>query len=480
MIAAQEQAGRRDHVNREVFRRYAGISLPRHVSYPMPTWWQAVGPEDAAAMHRDATGWGRTDGVSLYLHVPFCETLCKFCACNRIILRKDANGAADRVERYVAALQQDIRSLGALYGGGRRLRQIHWGGGSPTYLSLEQIERVHRTVLDCWDLSPAAEVAMEVDPRGVTRDDLAGLKAMGFNRLSMGVQDFDDAVQKHVRRVQSLEMVSDVVAASRDQGFASINFDLIYGMPYQTPDTIRDTVDHAIELSPDRVAYYHYAQIPEKIATQRGMDYTRLPDSETKLEMFLIGLQRFEAAGYEFIGLDHFARPDEGLSQSLRDGTLQRNFQGMTTGGGLTLLGAGVSSISHLPGVGFLQNGKEIDDYVTRIESGDSPVERGKRFSFDDRVRQAAINRLYCACRLEPEFIESSFDVRFEEYFQRELSVMRELQEDGLVSVGEDNVITVTRPLGRVLLRNVAAVFDAYLDPEAYRKGEQACFSANA
>ncbi|MFQ5495724.1 MAG: oxygen-independent coproporphyrinogen III oxidase, partial [Phycisphaerae bacterium] len=363
----------------DVFRRYAGLSLPRHVAYPMPTWWREMGGDEVAELYAAADGHHPTQDLSLYLHVPFCETLCKFCACNRVILRHDAAGAAERVDRYVAALQQDIRRLANGTGNGPALRQVHYGGGSPTYLSDEQIGRIQATIVEAFDLAPEAEVAMEIDPRGVTPERLRCLRDVGFNRLSMGVQDFDHQVQRHVRRVQPFDMVRDVVAAARDIGFASVNFDLIYGMPYQTLQTIADAVERTIELKPDRVAFYHYAQIPEKIATQRGMDYTRLPGSEAKLAMFLEGLTRFEAAGYRFIGLDHFARPDEALFTALDDGTVQRNFQGMTTGGGLRLLGAGVSAISLLPDVGYLQNDKDIDRYVQGIETGRSPVVRGLR-----------------------------------------------------------------------------------------------------
>ncbi len=467
-------------MNLDVFRRYAGLSLPRHVSYPMPTWWRDIDAEEAAGMYKDGVAQDPAYDLALYLHVPFCETLCKFCACNRVIMRKSAQGAADRVGKYLAALRQEIRRLAPVVDSSRPLRQIHWGGGSPTYLSGEQIERVHRTIIEVFNPAPNAEVSMEIDPRGVTRGYLADLRRIGFNRISMGVQDFDKTVQEHVRRIQPWEMVREVVTDCRELGFDSVNFDLIYGMPYQTPETIRDTVDKSISLAPDRIAYYHYAQIPEKIATQRGMDYTRLPGSEMKLEMFLIGLERFRAAGYDFVGLDHFAKPDEALARGLRDGTVQRNFQGMTTGGGLHLHGVGVSSISHLLDVGFMQNVKNPEGYVECIENGRSPVERGKRFTFDDRLRQAVISELYCKAKLRPVDIESRFDIRFVDYFARELAVMKVLEGDGLVTVDNENVIRVTCPLGRVLMRNVAAVFDAYLDPEAYRKGEQSCFSANA
>lgn len=480
MTATPTATTRLGESDMEVFRRYAGLSLPRHVSYPMPTWWHDIAADDAAAIHADSASQRPGHDLSLYLHLPYCEALCKFCACNRVILRHAAAGAADQVERYLSALQTDIRRMAATVGVQRPLRQIHWGGGSPTYHTIQQIERLHQTVLECFDVAPGAEVAMEVDPRTVTKETLSELRRVGFNRVSMGVQDFDLQVQEHIHRVQPFDMVRDVVLACRELDFDSVNFDLIYGMPYQTPETIHDTVEKTILLSPDRVAYYHYAQIPEKIATQRGMDYTKLPDSETKLEMFLIGLELFESAGYDFIGLDHFARPDEGLSQALAEGSIQRNFQGMTTGGGLRLLGAGMSAISHLVGVGYTQNVKTPDTYVERIEQGTTPIERGKRFTPDDLIRQAVINQLYCTARILPESIETEFHIDFDEYFARELTVMEELRSDGIVTLDETRTIRVTCPLGRVLVRNVAAVFDAYLDQQAYRTGEKGCFSANA
>jgi oxygen-independent coproporphyrinogen-3 oxidase len=321
---------------------------------------------------------------------------------------------------------------------------------------------------------------MEIDPRTVTDEKLRCLRTLGFNRLSMGVQDFDEYVQHHVRRFQPLSMVRDVVAVCRKLGFDSINFDLIYGMPFQTVETMRHAVEETIAIGPDRVAYYHYAQIPDKIATQRGMDYTHLPGSEEKLDMFLLGRQLFTGAGYEFIGLDHFARRDEALAGSLRDGTIQRNFQGMTTGGGLRLLGVGVSAISHLADLGFLQHVKDIDSYLAAVEAGRLPVERGKRFTFDDRIRQDVIGRLYCAGAVRPSAIEAAFGIDFSDYFAREIEILEELEGDGLVTLDGEGTVRVTCPLGRVLLRNVAAVFDAYLAPDAYRVGEQACFSANA
>ena len=446
----------------------------------MPTWWHDVADGEAVVMLTDAAAHSPGYDLSLYLHVPFCEALCKFCACNKIILRKNAHGADESVEAYLDALEGEIRSLADTVDANRALRQIHWGGGSPTYLSSDQVERIHRTVVTTFRLADDAEVAMEVDPRHVDYVKLKELRRIGFNRISLGVQDFDDQVQRHIQRIQPFDMVRDVVTACRDLQFDSVNFDLIYGMPYQTADTIRDTVEKTIELAPDRIAYYHYAQIPEKIATQRGMDNTKLPGSEDKFEMFLIGAELFQEAGYVFVGLDHFAKPDEPLVEGLEDGFTQRNFQGMTTGGGLQLLGVGVSAISHLLDVGFLQNTKDLNDYIQRIRQGTSPVKRGKRLTFDDRVRQVVINQIYCTAALVPTTIERMFEIRFEDYFSRELETIRTLERDGLVTLDDSGVIRLTMPLGRVLMRNVAAVFDAYLSDEAYAKGEKACFSANA
>ncbi|RME37053.1 MAG: oxygen-independent coproporphyrinogen III oxidase [Planctomycetota bacterium] len=470
---------RRSGIDLDMFRRYAGLSLPRHVSYPMPTWWHDISEDEADRMHADSAGGKPGYDLSLYLHIPFCETLCKFCACNRVILRREGEQTDRAVERYLSALETEIRCLAQRTGTDRPLRQVHWGGGSPTYLRVEEIERIQRLVRETFRLAEDAEVAMEIDPRHVDFAKLEALRTMGFTRVSMGVQDFDADVQRHVRRIQPFEQVREVTEACRTLGFSSVNFDLIYGMPYQTPRTILDTVDKTIALAPDRIAYYHYAQIPEKIATQRGMDYTRLPDSVEKLAMFLIGLERFQEAGYVFVGLDHFAKPEEPLAVGLKDGNTYRNFQGMTTGRGLRLVGAGVSAISQLPEVGFLQNVKDVNEYVRRIEAGRLAIERGKRLTPDDRIRQTLINHLYCYGEIRREPLESAFGIEFETYFARELDVCRKLEDDGLV-VFDHTTIRATMPLGRVLLRNIAAVFDAYLDPEAYIKGERACFSANA
>lgn len=468
-------------LDRDIFRKYAGLSLPRHVSYPMPTGWQDIDDNDYVEMLRAGQKRSPDRGWSLYLHIPFCEALCKFCACNRIIVPKKYGPKwVEPTRQYVDTLMADLSRLPALIAPGRELQQVHWGGGSPTYLTLEMIEHLATVIDDNFNLTDDAQVSMEMDPRHTTPELLRLLKRLGFNRLSMGVQDFDAQAQEHVKRIQPFEMVRDVVAAAREAGFESINFDLIYGMPFQTVETMRRTVELAIQLHPDRIAYYHYAQIPHKIATQRGMDHTKLPDSETKLDMFLVGHKLFTEAGYDFIGLDHFAKKDEMLAQASKNGTLQRNFQGMTTGGGLDLVGVGVSSISHFLEVGFAQNTKDVETYEKTIGENHRPVVRGKWLTNDDIIRQAVINQIYCEALIRPSSIETQFDISFSDYFGREMQILEELERDGLVCFRIDGSIEITFPLGRVLLRNVAAVFDVYLKPDAYRAGDRDYFSANA
>ncbi|MCH9058956.1 MAG: oxygen-independent coproporphyrinogen III oxidase, partial [Planctomycetes bacterium] len=418
--------------------------------------------------------------LALYVHIPFCERLCKFCACNREILSRKVGGAAERVERYLSALAHDLRTLAGSIDSDRPLRQVHWGGGSPTYLTAEQIERIHAIIVETFNLADDAEVAMEIDPRGVSPDKLAALRRMGFNRVSMGVQDFDARTQEHVHRVQPVEMVREVVDTCRDLAFDSVNFDLIYGMPYQTPDTIRHTIQQCIALAPDRIAYYHYAQIPEKIANQRGIHHDAMPDSQTKLVMFLSAVVLFEAAGYEFVGLDHFAKSDEILTRAVENHTVHRTFQGMTTGAALDLIGMGASSISTLHEIGFLHNIRNPDEYADAIESGTEVSQRGMRLSHDDVIRQTLINDLYSHGAIVPGDLEAQFDIVFCEYFADEIERLRTLEADGLIEIDDQLNIQLAFPLGRVLMRNVAAVFDAYLSGDAFRTGELHLYSVNA
>jgi oxygen-independent coproporphyrinogen-3 oxidase len=467
--------------DKATFDRYAGLQLPRHVSYPMPTAWYPLEEKHFEEMRQMMAAREETVDLSLYVHIPFCEALCKFCACSRIVMRKTAPYAEERTTDYVDALCTEIARRGEQYNvGGKRIKQLHWGGGTPTYLSPGDMERVYRAAADAFEFADDAEISIEVDPRVAGPQTLRFLRQLGFNRMSLGVQDFNEQVQKHVNRIQPYEMIRTTVDACRDAGFVSVNFDLIYGLPYQTLESMRQTIEQVIELSPDRIAYYHYAQVPEKIATQRAIDHEALPDSETKLAMFLLGAELFTEAGYDFIGLDHFAKREEMLAQAAREGTLQRNFQGMTTGGGLDLIGAGATSIGHLHHVGFLQNEREVEAYTQAIAEGKDVVNRGKVLTRDDCIRQTVMSQIYCGARIVPTVIEEKFGIVFADYFARELAILGELEKDGLVVIDDDNNVDVTFPLGRVLMRNVAAAFDAYLEPDAWRVGAKHAYSTNA
>lgn len=462
----------------EVFRRYAGRALPRHVAYPMPTWWHDLSPREAAEMLRESRQRPNAPHLSLYIHVPFCEHACRYCACTRIPMEKCDPAARARTAAYVEALRREIQQLAETFGDRQTVRQIHWGGGTPTYLEMDAIAGVHDALTDAFRVDPDAEIAMELDPRATTRPGLERLRELGFNRVSLGIQDFDPRVQEHVNRVQPFALVEETLAHCRALGFRSVNFDLIYGLPFQTVDSVRRTLEQTISLSPDRIAYYQYAQIPDTIAEQRGMDYTKLPDSEAKLAMYRLGQEMLPAAGYLFIGLDHFAKEGEPLAIAMREGTLQRNFQGMTTGGGLDLVGVGASSIGHLSRIGFMQNRRGVDDYVNAVHQ-DGAVYRGKRLTDDDIIRQAVIRQIYCEARLCPAEIEAQTGVAFDRYFVRELGVLEELERDGLLAATESG-LRLTDPLGRVLMRTVGAVFDAYLEPDAWRVGDRQYFSAGA
>ncbi len=465
-------------IDLDVFRRYAGLALPRHVSYPMPTWWHDLTPAEAADLLQASRQGPEPRALSLYLHIPFCERACRYCACTRIAQEKCVPEAATRTKAYVDALVNEIHSVAGVFGDRQPVAQIHWGGGTPTYLDTADIKRIHTAVTNAFDLRPNAEIALELDPRVTPAETLQMLRELGFNRASLGIQDFDPQVQEHVNRIQPVELVRNMLTRCRDLGFRSVNFDLIYGLPFQTLDTVRATLEKTIALAPDRIAYYQYAQIPDKIAEQRGLDYTRLPDSETKLAMYLLGQELLTDAGYVFIGLDHYARPDEPLAIALRAGTIQRNFQGMTTGGQLDLIGLGASSIGHLANLGFLQNRRNVDEYIAAANA-DGAAFRGKRLTQDDIVRQAVMRQIYCNARIEPAAIEAETDIDFEDYFARERDILAQLEADGLLQQeGRDYV--VTEPLGRVLLRTIGAVFDAYLEPDAWQLGDRQYFSANA
>jgi oxygen-independent coproporphyrinogen-3 oxidase len=452
-------------LERQTYRRYAKLALPRHTSYPgASAWAPAYGPGDLSDDLRRSGRRGRP--LSLYVHVPFCERLCYYCACTKEIVPPARRKARDPGEGFLDGLEVEAARFAEAVGPGE-VRQVHLGGGSPTFLRPEQLRRLWRALTRYFRIAPDAEVAVEIDPRVTTREHLEVLRGLSFNRVSLGVQDFAEAVQRAVNRLQPFALVERLVGWCRELGFPSINFDLIYGLPFQTPASMADTLEKTVALAPDRIAFYRLAVLPEMFRWQKTFRPADLPAGDLPLELNLLAINRFLAAGYEFIGLDHFARPDEALAQARREGTLRRTFQGMTTGKGLDVLGLGPSAISQLDDA-FAQNRKAAADWQRGVAGG-LATERGLRLTADDRVRRELLQHLYGYGAVDKRLLEARFGLRFDDYFADELGRLRGPVEEGLVVARSDSLRLT--PLGRLLVRVVAAVFDRYLPPAAFREG---------
>jgi oxygen-independent coproporphyrinogen-3 oxidase len=449
-----------------VYRRYAGLALPRHTSYPTsPVWTDRFGPDEyRAALSRSAAD---RRPLSVYVHVPFCERLCYYCACTKEIVPAARRATADPSAAYLDGLAREADRVADAVGDGA-VYQVHLGGGTPTFLAPEGLERLWAILSDRFAVRYAAELAVEIDPRVTTAEHLAALRGLGFNRVSLGVQDFDPRVQAAVNRVQPLGVVEDAVRRCRELGFASVNFDLIYGLPFQTPASMADTLDRVLALGPDRVAFYRLALIPDMFRVQNAFRRADLPEGEAALELNLLAVNRFLAAGYEFVGLDHFARPTEALAAAARDGGLRRTFQGMTTGRGLDVIGLGPSAISLLDDA-YAQNVKESGPWREAVGRG-LATHRGLRLTAADRIRRELLQELYGRGEVDTAAFGEAHGVEFGDYFADELRRLRELEADGLVEV-EGTALRLTPVLGRLLVRVVAAVFDAYLPPDAHRSG---------
>ncbi len=451
---------------RQIYRRYASLALPRHTSYPIASVWQTdYGPTE---LHRDlGRSAGESRPLSLYVHIPFCERLCYYCACTKEIVPPDKRRVRDPSSSFLESLAIEIGRFADIVSS-HEVRQVHLGGGSPTFLAPAQLHQLGNLLRHHFAIAADAELAVEVDPRITTLEHLQVLREAGFNRISLGIQDFTLRVQRAVHRMQSFELVEQVVGWCRTLGFASINFDLIYGLPFQTPETMADTLDKTLALGPDRIAFYRLAVIPEIFRWQNVFRPADLPAGDLPLEFNLMAINRFQKAGYEFIGLDHFAKPGEALAEAQRAGTLRRTFQGMTTGKDLDILGLGPSAISQLDEV-YAQNAKTSADWQ-RALAHHLATERGLHLTEDDRLRRELLQQLYGYGIIDKQLIDERFGIWFEEYFAGEQLRLRELIDQGLVQV-DDATIRLTIPLGRLLVRVVAAVFDRYLPPGAFRTG---------
>ncbi|HMI52324.1 MAG TPA: oxygen-independent coproporphyrinogen III oxidase [Candidatus Saccharimonadales bacterium] len=427
---------------------------PRYTSYPTaPVWNESFGVEHLVEAHRRAER--ARSPISLYMHLPFCESLCLFCACN-VIIQKDKKVALP----YIQVLQQEIERVHRLVSHEREVVQCHWGGGTPTYLSPEQMEELFTFTREHFSFSPDAEIGIEVDPRVTSRAHLETLQKLGFNRLSMGIQDFHPEVQQAINRVQPFEQTRDLLQAARQLGFASINVDLIYGLPFQSPDRFSDTVDQILALAPDRVALFSYAHVPW-LKKQQGAFAAKLPEGMQKFEIFRTGMLKFLEAGYLYIGMDHFAKPGDELAVSQQNRTLHRNFQGYTTKAGADLYGMGVTAISGIQDT-YAQNQRELPRWQAAVAATGYATMRGYTLSGDDRVRRSVISRLLCHTVIFKDEVAREFGIDFDEYFAPELQQLEPSRDDGLV-VLEANEIRTTW-LGRIFIRNLAMVFDPYLE----------------
>ena len=440
------------------------LNGPRYTSYPTADRFvEAFTAEEyIQALEQRRTGAAAMAlPLSLYVHIPFCESLCYYCACNKIVTKHH-----DKATAYLRYLSREVDLHMAHLGAGQTVSQLHLGGGTPTFLSDEELRGLMSMLRRSFNLVPGGEYAIEVDPRTVDAGRLALLAELGFNRLSFGVQDFDPAVQKAVHRVQPAEQVFALMAAARQQGFESINVDLIYGLPLQTPESFDRTLAQVAQLKPDRVALYAYAHLPERFKPQRRIVPAELPSGSAKIAMLSRSLAAFDAAGYVYVGMDHFALPTDALAVAKRQGRLHRNFQGYSTQPDCDLIALGVSAIGRV-GATYSQNAKTIEEYYDHLDQGRLPVVRGLAVSRDDLVRRGVIMALMCQGVLQYESIELAFLIDFRTYFAKELEALQELVGQGLVVVNGQGIEVTAQ--GWFFVRAVAMVFDRYLQADRNR-----------
>ena len=429
---------------------------PRYTSYPTALeLHEGFGDEDYRQQIAKSNAAGGP--LSLYFHIPFCDTVCFYCACNKIVTKNRKHA-----EPYLESLYKEISLLGALFDNQRVVNQLHWGGGTPTFLSFEQMQQLMTVTREHFLLKDDddCEYSIEIDPRETNSHTIKQLRELGFNRISLGLQDFDPAVQKAVNRIQSEEQTFRVLADAKTEGFKSTNIDLIYGLPFQSVDTFADTLDKIVAAEPDRFSIFNYAHMPTRFKTQRQINEADMPSAEVKLEILQMVGQKLTAAGYVYIGMDHFAKPNDALAIAQREGKLYRNFQGYSTHSDCDLIGFGVTSIGRV-GDAYIQNVKELDEYEQLIKSNKLPVYKGVTLDFDDQLRRAVITYIICHFELNFSSIEDAFSINFAEYFAKELTELAPMEIDGLITISATGIQVLSA--GRLLIRNVCMVFDKYL-----------------
>lgn len=445
------------HFDKDIITRYS-LTGPRYTSYPTALhfheWFTEESYKEQAILSNEDL---IPSALSLYFHLPFCRTVCFYCACNKIVTNNQK-----RADKYLEYLHREIQLQGQLFDRDRVVTQLHWGGGTPTYITNLQIQalmdktRKNFTLLD----DDSGDYSVEIDPRGTGPETISVLRESGFNRISVGVQDFDAEVQKSVNRIQSFDLTAGIVKNAREKGFKSVNIDMIYGLPKQTLESFKETLEQLSKLNPDRIAVYNYAHLPHMFKTQRQINEDELPDADEKLAILQYVIDYLQSQGYVYIGMDHFAKPVDELAIAQEKGTLYRNFQGYSTHKDCDLIGMGVSAISRI-GNCYAQNVHDLDEYYERITNNRIPISRGLCLDNDDLVRRDVISRLICNFYLSYEDIEQIHSIDFREYFHNELLMLEGMAKDGLCSMNETGIII--SPGGRLLIRNICMVFDKYL-----------------
>ncbi len=439
---------------------------PRYTSYPTAPQFNESFKAENFLDEIIKTNYGKDlPDLSLYYHLPYCDTLCYFCGCNMIITRN-----RDRVKEYVNYIKKEMDLVRTYLLPDRKVSQLHWGGGTPTHLNPDEIADLASYIQTSFQFRENAENSCEIDPRGLTKEHLAALRNNGFNRISMGVQDFNEKVQKAVNRVQPEDITRQTVQWVRELGYQSINLDLIYGLPFQSVETFSDTVEKIIDISPDRIAVFNYAHVPWMKKHMALIHKEDLPAPEVKLDILKTTIEQLTDAGYVFIGMDHFAKPNDELSIALKEKKLYRNFQGYSTNAEADLYAMGITGISQLEHI-YAQNYKTEKEYYKSLDEETLPTAKGYRLNEDDLIRKEVIMRLMCDFELDMSKIESKFNIKFKEYFAWGLNNLKEMQEDNLVEVS-GNKITVN-DMGRLLIRNIAMNFDGYIE----RKEDTAKYS---
>ena len=450
----------------ELLRKY-DCPGPRYTSYPTaPVWGDDINSDDYIAS-LEKTSENNQEPLAIYCHIPFCEQRCFYCGCNTYITK-----SSERVEKYIKLLIKEIERTGDLLNKKRTVSQLHFGGGTPTYLSIEQMSEILDKLDDNFDYTEDCEKSLEIDPRVTTSEQLDFLTSRGFNRISLGVQDFDDDVQKAIGRIQPFELVAEKVAYCRKLKFEGVNIDLIYGLPQQSEASFIKTLEKTIELRPDRVALYSFAYLPGVKSNQLKINQKDLPDTELKYLLFALAVEKFTEAGYHQIGMDHFALPDDELAEAQSDGRLHRNFMGYTVKASPDMIGLGMSSIGYIDNT-FYQTHSKLDKYMDLIETNQFAVFRGMKLNDDDLMRQYVISQLMCNFQLSFENFKLKFGISYHDYFKEEHKKLVQFFEDNLLEAPNSD-LRVT-PLGQTFIRNIAMTFDAYLEKDG--PGKKPTFS---